>query len=172
MAMGPVQVLIVGFGEDAEFKGEALEQLRLLREQDIVRVIDLLVVHHNEDGTAEKVEIADHEELAELGAIAGALIGFGAAGEEGAEVGAEAGAELGDKDELYDDAEVWYLADSIPPGTTAAIVILEHRWAIPLRDAVRSAGGSLLAEAWIHPRDLVAAGLLASAEADELLAGG
>ena len=66
MAMGPVQVLIIGFGEDAEFKGEALDQLRLLREQDIVRVIDLLVVVHNEDGTVEKVEIADHEELAEL----------------------------------------------------------------------------------------------------------
>ena len=122
MAMGPVQVLVVGFGPDAEFKGEALDQLRLLREQDIVRVIDLLVVHHKEDGTVEKIEIADHEELAELGALAGALIGFGAAGEEGAEVGAEAGAELGDKDELYDDAEVWYIADSIPPGMTAAIV--------------------------------------------------
>ena len=116
MAMGPVQVLVVGFGPDAEFKGEALDQLRLLREQDIVRVIDLLVVHHKEDGTVEKIEIADHAELAELGAIAGALIGFGAAGEEGAEVGAEAGAELGDKDELYDDAEVWYIADSIPRG--------------------------------------------------------
>ena len=51
-------------------------------------------------------------------------------------MGAEAGAELGDKDELYDDAEVWYIADSIPPGMTAAIVILEHRWAIPLRNAI------------------------------------
>ena len=122
MAMGPVQILVVGFGEDAEFKGEALDQLAALREQDIVRVIDLLVVHQDEDGTVEKVEIADHDELAELGAIAGALIGFGAAGEEGAEVGAEAGAELGDKDELFDDEEVWYIADTIPPGTTAAIV--------------------------------------------------
>ena len=142
MAMGPVQVLVVGFGPDAEFKGEALDQLRLLREQDIVRVIDLLVVHHKEDGTVEKLEIADHEELAELGAIAGALIGFGAAGEEGAEVGAEAGAELGDEDELYDDAEVWYIADSIPPGMTAAIVILEHRWAIPLRNAIATPAAS------------------------------
>ena len=158
MAMGPVQVLVVGFGPDAEFKGEALDQLRLLREQDIVRVIDLLVVHHNEDGTVEKLEIADHEELAELGAIAGALIGFGAAGEAGAEVGAEAGAGLGDKDELYDDAEVWYIADSIPPGMTAAIVILEHRWAIPLRNAIANAGGVALADKWLHPRDLLAIG--------------
>jgi serpin B len=83
MAMGPVQVLIVGFGEDAEFKGEALDQLRLLREQDIVRVIDLLVVHHKEDGTVEKLEIADHEELADLGALAGALIGVESVTAEG-----------------------------------------------------------------------------------------
>ena len=158
MAMGPVQVLVVGFGEDAEFKGAALDELRRLREHDIVRVIDLLVIHHNEDGSVEKLEFADHEELAELGAIAGALIGFGAAGAEGAEVGAEAGAELGDKDELYDDAEVWYLADSIPPGTTAAIVILEHRWAIPLRNAIAEAGGVALADKWLHPQDLLAVG--------------
>jgi uncharacterized membrane protein len=156
--MGPVQVLIIGFGEDAEFKGEALDQLRLLREQDIVRVIDLLIVCHNEDGTVEKVEIADHDELAELGAIAGALIGFGAAGAEGAEVGAAAGVELGDEDQLYDDQEVWYIADSIPPGTTAAIVILEHRWAIPLRNAIANAGGVALADRWLHPQDLLAVG--------------
>ena len=158
MAMGPVQVLIVGFGEDAEFKGEALDQLRLLREQDIVRVIDLLVVHHNEDGTVEKLEIADHEELAELGAIAGALIGFGAAGEEGAEVGAEAGSHLGDQGTLYDEAEVWYIADSIPPGMSAAIAVLEHRWAIPLRAAIERAGGVPLTDRWLHPQDLIAVG--------------
>ena len=158
MAMGPVQVLVVGFGPDADFKGEALRELRLLREQDIVRVIDLLVVHKREDGTIEKVEIADHSELAELGAFAGALIGFGAAGEEGAEVGAEAGAELGDKDDLYDDEEVWYIADAIPAGMTAAIVILEHRWAIPLRNAIANAGGVALADKWLHPQDLLAVG--------------
>ena len=84
MIVGPVQILVVGFGADAQFKGEALDELRLLREQDIVRVIDLLVVHKAEDGTIEKLEIADDEELAKLGALAGALIGFGAAGEEGA----------------------------------------------------------------------------------------
>ena len=158
MAMGPVQVLIVGFGEDAEFKGEALDQLRLLREQDIVRVIDLLVVHHKEDGTVEKLEIADHEELADLGALAGALIGFGAAGDEGAEVGAEAGAELGDEGTVFDDEEVWYIADTIPPGTTAAICLLEHRWAIPLRNAIAGAGGVALTDKWLHPQDLLAVG--------------
>ena len=122
MAMGPVQVLVVGFGPDAEFKGEALDQLGCCASRTSCGSSTCSSSTTGEDGTVEKLEIADHEELAELGALAGALIGFGAAGEEGAEVGAEAGAELGDEDELYDDDEVWYIADSIPPGMTAAIV--------------------------------------------------
>ncbi len=120
MALGPVQILVVGYGPDADFKGEALDQMRLLREQDIVRVVDLLMVHKKEDGTIQKLEVADDSELAELGAFAGALIGFGAAGEEGAEAGAAAGAEAGDEGSLYDDEEVWYIADSIPEGFSAA----------------------------------------------------
>ena len=54
--------------------------------------------------------------------------------------------------------EVWYIADSIPPGMTAAIVILEHRWAIPLRNAIANAGGVALADKWLHPQDLLAVG--------------
>jgi uncharacterized membrane protein len=158
MTMGPVQVLVVGFGEDADFKGEALEELKRLSEADIVRVIDLLVVHKNEDGSIEKVEISDEHELTKLGALAGALLGFGAAGEEGAEVGAEVGAQLGDEGTVFDDQEVWYLADAIPEGATAAICLLEHRWAVPLRDAIAGAGGVAFADRWLHPRDLVAAG--------------
>ena len=123
-----------------------------------MRVIDLLVVHKNEDGTVEKIEITDHDELAELGAVAGALMGFGAAGEEGAEVGAVVGAELRRRGRLYDDDEVWYIADAIPAGMTAAIVILEHRWAIPLRNAIANAGGVALADKWLHPQDLLAVG--------------
>ena len=158
MAMGPVQVLVIGYDDHADFTGDALDQLRLLREHDIVRVIDILLVHKQEDGTVQKLEVADNDELAELGALAGALIGFGAAGEEGAEAGAEAGAEVGAEGTLYDDAEVWYIADSIPPGMTAAIAVLEHRWAIPLREAIVRSGGVALADRWLHPEDLIALG--------------
>ena len=158
MAMGPVQILVVGFGEDAEFKGEALAELDRLTKADVVRVIDLLVLHRNEDGSVEKIEISDEYELSKLGVLAGALIGFGAAGEEGAEVGAEAGAGLGAEGTAFDDEEVWYLADAIPAGSTAAVCLLEHRWAIPLRDAIAGAGGVALADRWLHPRDLIAAG--------------
>jgi uncharacterized membrane protein len=156
--MGPVQILVVGFGEDADFRGEALAELKRLSEQDIVRLIDLLIVRRQHDGSIEKVEISDEHELSKLGAFAGALIGFGAAGDEGAEAGAEAGAELGEGGSAFSDEDVWYLADAIPAGSTAAICLLEHRWAIPLRTAIVGAGGVALADRWLHPEDLLAAG--------------
>jgi uncharacterized membrane protein len=158
MAMGPVQVLVVGFDETAKFTGAALDELRRLREREIVRVIDLLVVHKNDDGTFARIELTDDEERAKLGALAGALIGLGAAGEEGAEVGAVAGAVATEGRSAFDDEEVWYIADAIPAGMTAAIALLEHSWAIPLRDAIAAAGGVALADEWLHPQDLVAAG--------------
>ena len=158
MAMGPVQVLVVGYGEDAQFKGKALDELKRLRDADIVRVVDLLVVRKNADGSVDKVEISDEDELMKLGAVAGALIGLGAAGEEGAEVGALAGAAAMADGTMYDDEQVWYIADTIPEGMTAAIAVLEHRWAIPLRDAIMESGGVALADTWIHPADLLAVG--------------
>ena len=63
--------------------------------------------------------------------------------------------------------QVWYIADEIPEGTAAAIALIEHRWAIPLRSAILNAGGFLVSDAWIHPTDLVAIGLLASEEMAE-----
>ena len=116
-----------------------MEELKLLREHDIVRVIDLIVVHKNEDGSVDKIEIADDEELAELGAIAGALIGFGAAGEEGAEVGAEVGAEAAAKRARSTTTTKSGTSPTRSPrGITAAIAVLEHRWAIPLRNAIET----------------------------------
>jgi len=163
MALGPVQILVIGYGQDAEFTGAALEELKRLTKHDVVRLIDLLFVHKNADGSVEKIEMADTDELAKLGAVAGALIGFGAAGEEGAEVGAVTGA-VGAVDEgsVFDDEQVWYVADAIPEGMSAAIAVLEHRWAIPLRDAITATGGVALADEWLHPQDLLALGVAAA----------
>ena len=158
MAMGPVQILVIGYGADADFKGKAMDELTRLRDADVVRVIDLLVVHKNDDGSFLKIEIEDAEEIAKLGAFAGALVGFGAAGEKGAEVGAIAGAKAAVDGPLYDEEEVWYIADAIPEGMTAAIAVLEHRWAIPLRNAIMGSGGMLLTDHWLHPDDLLAVG--------------
>ncbi len=64
---------------------------------------------------------------------------------------------------MYDPEEVWVLADEIPPGMTAAIIMLEHRWAVPLRDAITNANGAILVDEWIHPEDLVRYGAEAAA---------
>jgi uncharacterized membrane protein len=160
MEFGPVQMLVVGF-ENGKFSGEILAELRRLREHDIVRLVDLLFVAKDESGEIEAIEHSDlaEDEAEAFGALAGALIGMGAAGEEGAEAGAAQGtATVEERGSVMDPDNVWYVADTIPPGTSAGIALLEHRWAIPLRDAIERAGGDALVDTWIHPRDLVAAG--------------
>jgi uncharacterized membrane protein len=164
--MGPVQLLVIGF-EGGELKGEILAELDRLRENDVVRLIDLVFVRKDADGKVEKILRSDlsPEEAEAFGAIVGALIGFGAAGEAGAELGAVEGAAALEDGHVLDE-EVWYVDDAIPNGTAAAVALLEHRWAIPLRDGIRRAGGFHLADAWIHPADLVGIGILAAEEAE------
>ena len=160
MEFGPVQMLVVGF-ENGKFSGEILAELRRLREHDIVRLIDLLFVAKDESGEIAAIEHSDlqGDEAEAFGALAGALLGMGAAGEEGAEAGAALGAAAVDeRGSVIDTDDVWYVADAIPPGTSAGIALLEHRWAIPLRDAIEHAGGETVVDTWIHPQDLVAAG--------------
>ena len=163
MEMGPVQLLVVGF-EDGKFEGKILAELRRLREQKIIRLVDLLFVAKDEQGDVAKLEHSDlsDEEAIEFGALAGALLGFGADGEEGAEAGAIVGAAAAEDGSVLDGEDVWYLADAIPAGASAAIALIEHRWAIPLRDAIQEAGGEALADTWVHPEDLVAIGAAAA----------
>jgi uncharacterized membrane protein len=167
MPVGPVQVLVIGF-DHPEFKGEIREELDRLRESDVVRLIDLIVVNKDDEGNVERVQISDltTEEAEEFGAIAGALIGLGAgADEESMEAGALLGAAAGADGHVLDE-DVWYVEDAIPNSSAAAVALIEHRWAIPLREAIRSAGGFHLADAWVHPEDLVAIGALAAEEAE------
>ncbi len=167
MTIGPVQLLIVGF-VGGEFKGEIAKVLADLRDRDVIRLIDMGFVRKDDDGLITMIEHSDlsQDETIEFGATVGALIGLGVAGEEGAEAGAIAGAEAALDGGMIED-QVWYIADEIPEGTAAAVALIEHRWAIPLRTAIQDAGGFLVSDAWIHPTDLVAIGLLASEEMAE-----
>ncbi len=165
MAIGPVQMLIVGF-EDPKFQGEVLEEFKRLKDADIIRLIDLVVVKKDDEGNIETLHTSDldEESALEFGAVAGALIGLGMAGDEGAEAGAMAGAEAMADGQVFDDDQVWYAADAIPNGTAAGVALIEHRWAIPLRDAIIRANGIPLVDEWIHANDLIAVGV-ATAEA-------
>jgi uncharacterized membrane protein len=162
MAIGPVQMLVVGF-EGPKFKGEILEELKRLKDEEIIRLIDLLVIKKDDDGKVETLHQSDlsQDEAMEFGAIAGALIGLGAAGEEGIEAGARAGAEALEDGHALKEEEVWYAADAIPNGTAAGVALIEHRWAIPLRDAIVRAGGIPLIDEWIHATDLMKVGVAA-----------
>jgi hypothetical protein len=98
--------------------------------------------------------------------VIGALIGLGIEGEDGVEAGALAGAEaMADGVDLLSDGD-WDVLEDIPPDSAAALVLVEHHWAIGLRDAVARAGGSRLGDAFISPLDLVEIGLLAADEKD------
>ena len=145
MSLGPVQLLVIGF-DRPDFNGEVLAELERLRESDVVRVVDLLVVEKGTDGAVRRLHHSGLTEAEGAGAVLGALIGLGATGPEDGELPAE--------------EEFWSLDEAIPNDSAAAIALVEHRWAIGTRDAIGAAGGVAVAEAWIHPADLVAAGLV------------
>jgi uncharacterized membrane protein len=170
MAIGPVQLIVLGFDEP-NFQGEILAEFDRLKDHDIVRMIDGLAVYKDAEGEVTIIKRTDlsDEEAAEFGATVGALIGIGIAGEEGAEVGAELGAErTAEGVDIFDDEDVLDVVEEIPNDSAAAIILLEHRWAIPLRDAVVRANGTPIADTFIHPLDLVAVGLIAAEEAEAL----
>jgi uncharacterized membrane protein len=163
---GPVQLLVVGF-EQPDFKGEVLAHLRSLREHDVVRVIDILLVYKDADGVLEQRQVSDlsEQEAQELGAVAAALIGLGvSAGGD-----AEAAAKLWSEEAGLAEEDLIDVLAEIPPDTAVAIALLEHRWAIPLREAIVAAGGFPILDTWVHPRDLVEVGLLVAAEAEQTL---
>ncbi len=164
MPIGPVQLLVVSF-DKPDFSGEILEELSRLRENEVIRLIDALAVQKNLDGGLTVLQWSDLsiEEAEGLGATVGALLGLGV-GEAAMEAGAIAGMQAGSDGHLIDESEVWDVADAIEPGNAAAIALIEHVWAVPLRAAIAKAGGVAVSDEWVHPLDLVEAGLLASDE--------
>jgi uncharacterized membrane protein len=162
-SLGPVQMLVVGFGETT-FTGKILPELRRLKEMDVVRLLDLLVVRKDDEGEIDVHQISDldEDEAIEFGALIGALVGLGTGDEEEVERAAVAGAAELEDGHVFGEESIWYLSDAIPKGTMAAIALIEHRWAIPLRDKIVEAGGMALADEWIHPTDLIAVGRAAS----------
>jgi len=109
------------------------------------------------------------DEAIELGSKVGALIGLGFEGEPGLEAGAPAGAEAAaDGVSVFSDDDAWDVLAEIPNGSAAALLLIEHHWAVPLRDAVFRAGGFRIGDGFISPLDLIGIGLVSAAEAAEL----
>jgi uncharacterized membrane protein len=159
--LGPVQLLVLPFVEGV-FDLRVLEELRRLRERDGIGVLDLLFVVKDELGDVARLQQSDLtvQEAATFGGLVAALFYLGAEVEElgVTDRGAGAGALAVENGSLRAGAKTWFLGDMIPAGEAAAIVLVEHRWAVPLSEAIKVAGGRDLVDRWLHPEDLVAIG--------------
>ncbi len=172
MAFGPLQIFTFGFPSTEGFEGRIADELVKLSDAGIIRIVDALVVIADGDEVdIMRVSDLDDEQRQELGMEMGALIGLGAAGLEGFVEGAEAGAEIADEGGFgLVEAIGEEFIEELPDGAAALLLIIEHAWAVPLRDAVVDAGGILMGNQWLGAQELVtlgaALGVVAELEAE------
>lgn len=122
--MGPVEVLVIGF-PGSRFNGDIVPSLVDVVERGIISIVDAILVSRDEDGGLTVVELEEEGVGPEVAALA-ALV-----------------------DEVHDlvsDEDVEALAADIEPGSSAAVLVFEHTWALPLRDAVAGSGGVVLSQ--------------------------
>lgn len=159
--VGPVQLFLIGLDND-KMKGQVARELHHASEKGDIRVLDALAIQKTNAGAIISLGGSDltPDQRVEYGAIVGGLMGFGATGtEEGLEAGAEMGAEsFANRNFGLSGADIQAIAADVPAGSTALIVLIEHLWAIPLKDAVEKAGGVVLAQGMVRPEALIAMG--------------
>jgi uncharacterized protein DUF6325 len=138
-SLGPVDYIVVEFPAGASnFTGEMTEELVRLVEAGTIRVIDILILTKDEDGSVEAMELSDIDELGELQALEAELA------------------------ELLAAEDAAHLAAAMDPGSTAGVLIWENLWAAPFASAARRSGGRLIANGRIPIQAIIA-----SIEADE-----
>ena len=138
-SLGPVDYIVVEFPAGASnFTGEMAEELLALVDSGTIRVIDVLILTKNEDGTVDAMELSDIEQLGPLQRVEAQLA------------------------ELLAEEDVEHLAAALDPGSTAGVLIWENLWAAPFASAARRSGGQLIANGRIPIQAIIA-----SIEADE-----
>ena len=139
--LGPVDYVVVEFPAGAQsFTGEMAAELVRLVDAGTIRVIDVLILDKNADGSIDVTELSDVEELGDLEAVEAELA------------------------ELLAAEDVEHLAAAMDPGSTAGVLIFENLWAAPFASAARRAGGQLIANGRIPIQAIIA-----SVEADDLV---
>ena len=172
MTIGPIQAFVIGFPDNDMFEGRIAEELARLSDNGEIRIIDaVFLMREGDDVAVLAVSDLDDDQRAELRAAVGALVGLGVAGADGAVAGAELGASVDADAPRAAVVIAAGLVDELPDGASALVLAIEHLWAVPLRDAVRDAGGIVLAQRSLTMEDLVVLGMdlgdaLADADAD------
>jgi hypothetical protein len=168
MTIGPIQAFVIGFPNNDLFEGRIAEELARLSDVGQIRIIDAVFVMRDEDDISVlSVSDLDDEQRAELRSAVGALVGLGVAGVDGAVAGAEVGDSVDADAPSAAEALAAELLDDLPDDSSALVLAIEHLWAVPLRDAVRDAGGLVLAHRSISAEDLVTFGMVLGDVADE-----
>jgi hypothetical protein len=167
MTIGPIQAFVIGFPDNDLFEGRIAEELARLSDVGQIRIIDaVFVMREGDDVAAVSVSDLDDEQRTELRTVVGALVGLGVAGDEGAAAGAELGASVDADAPRAAEMVAAGLLDELPDGSSALVLAIEHLWAVPLRDAVRDAGGLVLAHRSLSAEDLVVLGMAIGADED------
>ena len=158
---GPMQMIVIGFERTDQFRGDIIRELERLGNKGVIRVIDLQFVMKDETGGIKALEgspLPEAEKI-EFGAVIGGLLGLGAGGPEGAIEGAAAGAlAVAEKDYGLTWSDVEDIAAQLEPGTAVAVMLFEHTWATGFSDAVRQAGGRMLAQGFLTPEAMFMVG--------------
>ncbi|MGO9751467.1 MAG: hypothetical protein ACLP8S_04635 [Solirubrobacteraceae bacterium] len=154
--VGPIQIIVIGF-QDLTFEGDLLPELGRLRDLDVIRLVDIVIVAKSASGELVRVQAGSlsADDAARVGSIAELLVGLTTDETDTAEAGTEPTGPRA----FVGDESTWSVVDVIPPGEMCVVALIEHRWAIPLRDTIHKTGGRTLADAWIHPDDPALAGL-------------
>ncbi len=137
--LGPVDYLVVEFPAGAShFTGEMAKEIVSLADSGTIRVLDILILRKDEDGSVEALEIDDLDEVDDLRAIETEIA------------------------EILAEEDVEHLAAAMEPGSVAGVLVWENRWAAPFASAARRSGGQLVASGRIPIQAIVA-----SIEAEE-----
>jgi hypothetical protein len=172
--VGPIQVMVFGFDRTDQFRGQVLDQLINLRGRGLIRLIDLFVAMKNPSGELLAMETNDltENESVEFGKVIGKLLGKGkvTVGAAAAEV-VERTLAAAAKTVGLDYRGIGQAVKNLKPGKAFGVLMVEHVWAIPLRDAIREAGGVPLAQGFLTPEALVMVGeeVEAIAEAERMI---
>lgn len=159
MEIGPIQLIAFAFDRTDRFKGDVIKELNDLRKRGVIRVLDLLFVMKDGEGNIMSYQDSQltAEEEREMGNVLTALLGLDggatAEGEAAAEALAIAEAEFG-----LTIGDIQSLADRIEPGQAAAMLLVEHGWAIGFRDALKDAGGRMVAQGFLTPQVIMMVG--------------
>ena len=147
---GPLQVIAVSFSPGSDFQARVLAEVDRLQGRGVLRLLDVIFVAKNEDGTIEPVVVGGDDD--DLGALLSSILPLRGGGvvEPTGDAGASGSAM----------ADAWALAESLLPGTALALLLVEHGWAQALFEAVSESGGALLGEGFLTAE----AGLVVGAE--------